>query len=346
MTQPFEATFPEIEANLDRFVEAIFTSLDTEFLIMPKGADFIDYSTFEVGYEALKKATKGFTVLDPEPIFEVVQRQPIVMIVLRTMLGLTPPEWAAVASVRSGLEITQGAVRSLDRDIRKHPLEEDRFTFLRAQRARALIQTACKLIEEGCPEVPEGRLHRLNMADTRAGAESLVSVVSMGIPYPMLLYERLLGRPFAGHRDSVSDEVGDILESKCEDVLSAFGVTYRKTRRAERVPDFDPIPDFFIPSEFNPSAVIEAKIANDDGTARDKVSRLINIAHKANDHRNQGKFDYEVIAVISGPGFGVRRELMKGLLVATKGKVFTPRYLHKLAEHTRVSEYVTRCPPE
>jgi hypothetical protein len=29
----------------------------------------------------------------------------------------------------------------------------------------------------------------------------------------MLLYERFLGRPFAGHRDSVSELVGDSLES-------------------------------------------------------------------------------------------------------------------------------------
>jgi len=38
----------------------------------------------------------------------------------------------------------------------------------------------------------------------------------------MLLYERFLGRPFAGHRDSVSELVGDSLESVIEDVLSAL----------------------------------------------------------------------------------------------------------------------------
>jgi hypothetical protein len=33
-------------------------------------------------------------------------------------------------------------------------------------------------------------------------------------------YERFLGRPFAGHRDSVSELVGDIVESAIEDVVS------------------------------------------------------------------------------------------------------------------------------
>jgi hypothetical protein len=76
----------------------------------------------------------------------------------------------------------------------------------------------------------------------------------------MLLYERLLGPPFAGHRDSVSELVGDVLESAIEDVLSKARISYRKTKRAEKIVGFDQAPDFIIPSEFNPQVVIEAKL--------------------------------------------------------------------------------------
>jgi len=52
----------------------------------------------------------------------------------------------------------------------------------------------------------------------------------------MLLYERYLGRPFAqAHRDSVSDMVGDVLESGIEKVLHENGIGYRKMGHAERV---------------------------------------------------------------------------------------------------------------
>jgi hypothetical protein len=51
----------------------------------------------------------------------------------------------------------------------------------------------------------------------------------------MLLCERFLGRPFAGHRDSVSELVGDSLESAIEDVLTKGRISYRKTKRAGRV---------------------------------------------------------------------------------------------------------------
>jgi hypothetical protein len=65
--------------------------------------------------------------------------------------------------------------------------------------------------------------------------------------------------------------VGDSLESAIEDVLAKAGISYRKTKRAERIEGFDQTPDFIIPSEFNPQVIIEAKITEDDGTARDKV---------------------------------------------------------------------------
>ena len=99
-------------------------------------------------------------------------------------------------------------------------------------------------------------------------------MATIGAPYAMLLYERFLGRPFAGHRDSVSELVGDGLENAIEEQLAKAGISFRKTRRAERFADFDQAPDFIVPSEFNPKVVIEAKLTEDDGTARDKVTRI------------------------------------------------------------------------
>ena len=55
---------------------------------------------------------------------------------------------------------------------------------------------------------------------------------------------------------------------------SPTALNFRKTKRAERIEGFDQTPDFIIPSEFNPQIIIEAKITEDDGTARDKVTRI------------------------------------------------------------------------
>jgi hypothetical protein len=210
------------------------------------------------------------------------------------------------------------------------------------ERVKALMEVACQLLRDGPPQVGENKLHRLDKADTKYGKESIRHLTNMGVPYPMLLYERFLGRPFAGHRDSVSELVGDSLESAIEDVLSKPGISYRKTKRAERIPGFDQTPDFIIPSEFNPQILIEAKITEDDGTARDKVTRVQHLGtlSMAGQPPNQPK--YEVIACIAGRGFGVRREDMKKLLLATLGKVFTSQNLDRLIEFTRLKEFQTK----
>jgi hypothetical protein len=95
--------------------------------------------------------------------------------------------------------------------------------------------------------------------DTSRGIDSLVYAAKENIPYAVLLYERYLGRPFAAHRDAVSELVGEVIENAIEDLLRKHGVTFRKTGRAERIPGFGQAPDFCVPDEVKPVIVIEAK---------------------------------------------------------------------------------------
>ena len=156
------------------------------------------------------------------------------------------------------------------------------------------------------------------------------------------MYERLLGRPFAGHRDSVSELIGNIVENALEDVLSRERVSHRKTKRAERLAGFDQTPDFVVPNEFNPQVVIEAKLTEDDGTARDKVTRVQHLSTLSTEGQPAGQPKFEVVACIAGRGFGIRREDMKKLLLATRGKVFTLQNMNELVEHTRLATLRSR----
>jgi hypothetical protein len=253
MRFPFEVSPEVVYANPDPYVDAVFSCLESEFLVMPKGSGFVDYPAFEMGYEALKAATSGFAEMVPDKVYAAILSNPIAMIVIRTMLGFTPSEWGYVASQRTGIQVSQGFARSIDRKVRMTSATRWVAGGITGKRVEALVETACALLAEGAPTVGVDQLHRLDKADTRHGAESIRNLANMGAPYAMLLYERFLGRPFAGHRDSVSELVGDVLESAVENVLSREGISYRKTRRAERIEGFDQAPDFIIPSEFNPS---------------------------------------------------------------------------------------------
>lgn len=342
LKQPFEVPFPEVMAHPESYVTAVFSSLVSEFLIMPKGEGFIDYETFEAGYEKLKQATSAFRRMTVVEILPVAVNNPITIIVLRSILGFSPSEWAYVASQRSGVEITQGFARSLDRRVRMRPTEPLKEQGVTYERFKVLVEVACHLLGEGAPATDATRLHRLAKADTQSGITSLRSLSGLGVPYAMLLYERFLGRPFAGHRDSVSELVGDNLESVIEDVLSSAGVSYRKTKRAERIPGFDQAPDFIIPSEFNPRAIIEAKVTEDDGTARDKVTRIQHLGELSLAGQPPDQPKFEVIACIAGRGFGVRREDMRKMLIATRGKVFTLKNINRLVDHTGIHAFRTK----
>lgn len=340
MPFPFEVGFDEVRSNLDVYVDAVFGCLESEFLVMPKGKGFVEFTTFEAGYETLKRATRNFQNVTPTTVMPAVFDAPISLIILRCMIGFTPSEWAYYASRHTGIEITQGAARAIDRKIRMKPEAAlPRNGGVTKKRIHALVAAACHILESGVPKVSPDSLHRLDKADTASGLTSIQSLADLGVPYSILLYERFLGRPFAGHRDSISEIVGNIVENAIEDVLSRAGISARKTKRAERLPGFDQTPDFIIPNEFNPQIVIEAKLTEDDGTARDKVTRVQHLNSLSMKGRPPNQPKFEVVACIAGRGFGVRREDMKKLLLATRGKVFTLQNMQQLVKHTRLSEF-------
>ena len=343
MAFPFEVGFDDVRSDLDTYVDAVFGCLESGFLVMPKGRGFVEFPAFEAGYEALKRATGSFRDVTPATVAPVVFETPISLIVLRCMLGFTPPEWAYHASRHTGTGVTQSAARAIDRNIRMNPSAPlPGNGGVTEQRVHALIAAACHILETGAPEVSPDSLHRFDKADTKSGLDSLQSLVNLGAPYSILLYERFLGRPFAGHRDSISELVGNVVENAIEDVLVRAGISFRKTKRAERLPGFDQAPDFIVPNEFNPRIVIEAKLTEDDGTARDKVTRVQHLGALSLQGEPPGQPRFQVVACIAGRGFGMRREDMKKLLLSTRGKVFTLQNIGQLIENTRLKEFQSR----
>lgn len=335
----FDANYNDLSLSFDPLVDEVFSELKSSFLEMPRGEGFVDYATFERGYQSLKKATDDFNEVTVETVEAAVARAPIAFVVFRAILGFTPPEWAYVTTEMTGVDVDQGAARAIDRNVRTHPLTPRPLgAILTDQRMRAMIRAGVDTLARGVDTDVPTILHRLDKADTKEGIKSIQPIADLGAPYPVLLYERFLGRPFASHRDSVSGLVGEVVEAAIKDVLTAAKVSFRESKRAERIEGFDQAPDFIIPDEFHPVALIEAKLSEDDGTARDKVARV----QRLRTLRDEAGHNYDVIACISGRGFRVRREDMRRLLQATDGKVFTLATMDLLIDKTRIREYRTR----
>jgi len=335
----FEATPEQLEAYMEQYVDSFVNSLQSFFMIMPRGSDFVGFPRFREAYEALKRETVNFEELSSDSALAVVREDPLALVVLRTMLGFSPPEFAYMTGVTVGVEVDQSSARRLDKRAR-----EGKSLFARTrpkthQQVEALVRTAVQLIREGAPPVSEEVIHRLDKIDTREGFRGIKRLAEMGVAYEMLLYERFLGRPFATHRDSVSERVGDVLEDAVKERLDSHHVPYHKAGVAERFEDMDQAPDFLIPDQFNPTVVIEAKLAEDDGTARDKVTRVQHLAELRNERLRRGEPAFKVVACVDGRGFSVRREDVKKLLSATKGKLFSLQTVDRIVDTTPLRNY-------
>jgi len=148
---------------------------------------------------------------------------------------------------------------------------------LTVKRAQALVSIAIEYITRGAPPAAKDTVHRLAKVDTTHGLTSVQNAATLHVPYAVLLYERYLGRPFASHRDSVSELVGDVMESAIEEQLARRNVTFRKTRRASASKTLRKRPI----SSYPPNCAAgghRAKITGDDGTARDKVARILRLS--------------------------------------------------------------------
>lgn len=128
MPSRFEVDYNDPVLAFDALVDEVFAELTSSFLEMPRGDGFIDYATFERGYQALKRSTNAFTVVSPATVEAAVTAVPIAFIVFRAILGFTPPEWAFVTTEMTGLTVDQGTARFIDRAIRLSPTSPKTFT--------------------------------------------------------------------------------------------------------------------------------------------------------------------------------------------------------------------------
>lgn len=335
----FEATTDQVYTHMDFYVDTFMGSLQSFFLVMPKAGVFVGFERFQQAYQTLTETTARFDKLSVERVSRALRTDSLILVVLRTMLGFSPPEFARLATATTKVSIDQGAARRLDKLARSGRSLFARTSPTTKKQVDALVRTAVELLTKGAPDVGAGVIHRLDKVDTSEGLQGLKLVAGEGVPYEMLLYERFLGRPFATHRDAVSEKVGAILEDAVTEVLDSHRIPHHKTGIAEHFEDMDQAPDFLVPNQHAPQVIIEAKLAEDDGTARDKVTRVQHLAELRDERMRAGKAAFDVIAAVDGRGFGIRREDVKKLLVATRGKLFSLETLNRLVDSTSLKRF-------
>ena len=105
--RPFELGPRELAEKLEEMVEITISDLQSEFLLMPMGPAYIKYEDFRDAYECLKRNTQAFSVFTEAQIKEGLLENSRVLCIIRSILGMTPPEWAELGKSEYGFDIPQ-----------------------------------------------------------------------------------------------------------------------------------------------------------------------------------------------------------------------------------------------
>ena len=145
---PFQATPDQLTTDLPKYIAAVLSNLSSHYLEIPRGNNFVEYQTFQAAYELLETTTSGFTVLNREAVREAVRANSLVLVVLRSIAGLSPPELADLARETQGVDVDQGAARGFDQKARAGVDILAKARPDTAAKIYGLIDAACAAVEK------------------------------------------------------------------------------------------------------------------------------------------------------------------------------------------------------
>lgn len=234
-----------------------------------------DEESFRQTYTRVVELTEGFKRVDAQALAAVLREYPQAILVLRLIAALSLDELATLLRERTEIDISKDQMRDfeLGREI--------------SESQKAKWNKACRDLGEllgdsiggdllALPEMVDKQKfrERRDKPDTRGSWPSVAEVATRGVDYWLLLYQRYVGEFFRQAMDASSSIKGDILEDAVVRLLEGHRIPFYRTRARERIAGWEQAPDFLLPNPGKPTAIIEAKLAEDGGTARDKAARI------------------------------------------------------------------------
>lgn len=169
MRFPFEMDADELPDHLDGLVDIVWDSLQSNFLTLPRGPGFVDYEHFAAAYDELLRSTQRFADFRLDTVWKAFEQDPLVFVVIRTILGMSPTEWAFLTSRAAAMEIPQKWARQFDRSVRRGKRQYRPPTLANV---RAMLEAAVEMLSTPVGPLPAQVIHRLDKIDTRDGVAS------------------------------------------------------------------------------------------------------------------------------------------------------------------------------
>lgn len=297
--------------------------------VIPWSDHIVSEEEFRRAYARTLQLTDNLTRPSVELLAETIRQFPASLMVFRLISGYQWEELADIVEAVRSVKVNKGQIQKFE------------------QSGGSLPSSSVTAIAEALFDVIAGREMRLpasldpsryrtrsSKIDTKDGWNSVAQAVRGPLDLGHLLYERYTGRPFAYVRDALSEAKGNILEEATAALFRSASIPFEQIQD-NRLEGFTQAPDFALPTREKPTVVIEAKLTEDGGTARDKASRIERIYHDI------GSRPIALVAVIDGKGFRRINDVLAPILHHTRGRTF---FLSNLAELLAVPE-IARLKP-
>jgi hypothetical protein len=317
----------------------IFAEVAREAYVPHLAPDFayINESTFyerdyftEVYAEAVD-VTSNFIDVAEEALAAAIVAHPRILLVLRTITGLTKSEFGFSTSLVAeplGLNpISAGKVDGMEKS--GTPASETE--------ARVIAVTLTKIMDGTLFGDPPGdKLRRKQVKlDSADGWASVQPIAVNGVTYSDFLHQRHYGGAFRQILDATSGQRGNIIEDAVEALFTEAGIPHVRTGshnqgdiQARFEISVTPAPDFVVFDDSDSlRAMLECKLVNDGGTARDKALRFERL--RAESVRLGG---VPLLAVLGGMGWARVNDTLGPVVRDTDGRVFTLATLPQMLE--------------
>lgn len=293
----------------------------SEFAVVHWREDY-ELATIQTAYDAAHRATRGFVDVSRDRLTEVISETPVTLRVFRLLLGLLVPEFVEACTLAARrfevARVTQSAVENAERD--------GRISTAAARTCANVIDAVMTgTLFADVPVTGELRL-KIDKPDTAQRWKTVQEYAAKGVPLAVLLHQRAYGGAFRQVLDATSTRRGDLLENPVEELFQREGIPYCRTgahNQAETAQRFGltirPAPDFVVFDSRSGAlrAVLECKMANDGGTARDKAARYR--ALRAEAQRLGG---VPLFAVLAGRGWRRTADALGPVIRDTDGRTF------------------------
>ena len=306
--------------RLRAFAKQYARNIRPLYHVVPWSDHILSEEAFRDLYRRTIELTRGLRSPTAEILVSTLRKYPPSLMVFRLMSGYQWEELSDIVEAVRGVRVRKELLQRVERGQQE----------LSEKEIEALASTVFDVIagrEMKLPESLDPARYRTRNAkiDTKEGWASVASAVEGPLDLGHLLYERYTGRPFAYVRDALSEAKGDILEQAIQTLFARERIPCVKIED-NRLEGFSQAPDFVLPAREDPQVVIEAKLSEDGGTARDKASRIERILHDIGDR------PVALVAVVDGKGFRRINDVLAPILSHTRGRTFFLSNLDQLVE--------------